>query len=600
MYEQFHLINGEHPWREVSAEGYIDYLARYRKGGKIIYFNFSLARELGLLASNHPSRMNKKLEQHVLRTFSLQIVNEYDHLNHPKIVRKSLKGRAYMATRYLQLQHENKQGKTSGDGRSLWNGWISNDGKIFDLSSCGTGATLLSPGSQDADRPIQTGDESFGYGCGRADLDEMLASAIMSEIFYREGIPTERVLCVIAFDDKTAIGVRSAPNLIRPAHMFRYLKMGLHGDLKASIDYFMKRQEKNRSAKFEPSGKKRYQDCLEYLTRNYAKLAAVLEEEYIFNWMAWDGDNMLAHGALLDYGSIRQFAAKHNKYRYEDTDRFSTNLSEQKYWAKKIIQTFAQLMDFVITSEKKPLDAFDDAPCLVLFDESFRVERLKRMLWGIGFDFSHIESLIQNHEEDVTSFQKNLDYFESIKTIKGEAKTADGIDHPPIFLVRHLLKELPRYILKEMKNGDWPHMPAEPFCELMSASYAQDKDLELTKTREEKAAAFQKNYQKLIVDLNPENPKEILAVVARRSSVINYEYRRTGDGLTWIVNEALKPRFRRNRNKLQEAIERFIESQILIPGKWKPIREEELKGNSLKARLLRSIQKKLEIYHENI
>jgi len=38
-------------------------------------------------------------------------------------------------------------------------------------------------------------------------------------------------------------------------------------------------------------------------------MAAVLEEEYIFNWLAWDGDNLLASGAILDYGSIRQFAA---------------------------------------------------------------------------------------------------------------------------------------------------------------------------------------------------------------------------------------------------------------------------------------------------
>ena len=30
---------------------------------------------------------------------------------------------------------------------------------------------------------------------------------------------------------------------------------------------------------------------------------ALLEEEYIFNWLAWDGDNILASGAILDYGS---------------------------------------------------------------------------------------------------------------------------------------------------------------------------------------------------------------------------------------------------------------------------------------------------------
>jgi len=74
---------------------------------------------------------------------------------------------------------------------------------------------------------------------------------------------------------------------------------------------------------FALRGDEKYSKALEYLARTYARLAAVLEEEYIFNWLAWDGDNMLADGGILDYGSIRQFAARHNKYRYEDVDRAS-------------------------------------------------------------------------------------------------------------------------------------------------------------------------------------------------------------------------------------------------------------------------------------
>ena len=48
---------------------------------------------------------------------------------------------------------------------------------------------------------VKTGDESYGYSSGLADLDEMLGSAVMSEIFYRQGIPTERCLAVIGFPD---------------------------------------------------------------------------------------------------------------------------------------------------------------------------------------------------------------------------------------------------------------------------------------------------------------------------------------------------------------------------------------------------------------
>ena len=88
-----------------------------------------------------------------------------------------------------------------------------------------------------------------------------------------------------------------------------------------------------------------------YIARAYGKLAAICEEEYIFNWLAWDGDNMLASGAILDYGSIRQFAAKHDKYRYDDVDRFSSTLTEQRYWVRELVKVFAQAAHFALQGE---------------------------------------------------------------------------------------------------------------------------------------------------------------------------------------------------------------------------------------------------------
>ena len=51
---------------------------------------------------------------------------------------------------------------------------------------------------------------------------------------------------------------------------------------------------------------------------------------------------------------------------------------------------------------------------------------------------------------------------------------------------------------------------------------------------------------------------------------------------------------------LQEALDAFIESQILIPGKWRPVPPEQLEQNTLKARLLNKIQENLEEYKESI
>ena len=38
MYEKFNEVDGGHPWREVSPDGYVDYQARYRPQGRVVFF----------------------------------------------------------------------------------------------------------------------------------------------------------------------------------------------------------------------------------------------------------------------------------------------------------------------------------------------------------------------------------------------------------------------------------------------------------------------------------------------------------------------------------------------------------------------------------
>src|SRR5688572_10430701 len=492
MYEKFKELDGTHPWRDVSPDGYVDYQARYRPGGRVLYFNFALAKEMCLIPDDHPATINKELEQAILETFSLRIINEYDLSHGKKYPAERIRPHPFMATRYLQTQHSNKQGKTSGDGRSIWNG-VRTATLTFDISSRGTGATILSPGAQTAaDGVVQTGDETYGYQSGLADLEEMLGSALMSEIFYRQGIPTERCLAVIGFPDGSAIGVRSAPNLIRPAHIFRYLKQGRHAELKASVDYLIDREVANGFWQV-PEGEGRYDKALDYLARTYGKMAALLEEEYIFNWLAWDGDNMLASGAILDYGSIRQFAAKHDKYRFKDVDRYSASLAEQRYWVRQIVQTFAQTMDFVETGEKKNLNTFRNAECLRVFDRAFAMERDQRMLWRIGFTPEQISYLMNNAQKEIREFDRSLSYFEDRKVSKGIEKLPDGFTHSPVFLIRNLLRILPGYYLSHAitrPDDAGVHLPNELFLQTMAASYVGKKDLKLTDARISHIRAF--------------------------------------------------------------------------------------------------------------
>ncbi len=604
MYQNFQKINGLHPWRRVSPDGYVDYFARILPGGRVLYFNFPLAKELQLIPKDHPHQLNPRLEKIILATFSLRIINEYDLKHKIRYPSSQIKPQPYMATRYLQLQHKSKRGLTSGDGRSIWGGFIKTPKMTFDLSSCGTGATILSPGYQEAGRPVKSGDDRYGYASGLADVDEMISNAIMSEIFYREGIPTERCLLVIAYPDKTAVGVRAAPNLVRPAHLFRYLKMNAREDLKASLDYFMKRQEENKTIALPRSGRARYKKVLEYFAGTYAKLAALMEEEYIFNWLAWDGDNMLASGALLDYGSIRRFAAKHSKYRYEDVDRFSTSLTEQKIETKKIVQAFAQAIDLVVTGKKKPFARFARHRSLAIFERSFRSESYRRMLRRAGFTVEQSEDLRQNHFSKVSAFSRMVDYFEDVKTSKGQRPVGDGIDHPPVFLIRDILRELPIYIYFNWHHASskgWPVMPPEVFCKIMAASYANKEDRTLTPHRRKRAFLFQKAYRELVEAVSlPGKRLSAIKNIMNRSVVINYGYRATGDGLLWTVSDVISLRSHVPQKQLQKMIERFIDSQVLVPGVWHPIHSKELKGNSPTARLLRKIKETMETYNEKI
>ncbi len=116
-YGAFDQLDGRHPWRDSVPEGMILYPVRELSGGKVSYFNFELAKEMGLIDRDHPHKLNKTLTEKLLSTFCLRIINEYDQEHGLKVPTARVKKNKYMATRYLQLQHADKTGRTSGDGR---------------------------------------------------------------------------------------------------------------------------------------------------------------------------------------------------------------------------------------------------------------------------------------------------------------------------------------------------------------------------------------------------------------------------------------------------------------------------------------------------
>jgi hypothetical protein len=531
--ERMAKIDGRHPLQTVVDDFQVGYHVRYRKGGKLAYFNVDLAVEMGLVDSKSSLPSQAKLEKVVLDTFALQIINEYDIENKTSFDPKEVRKHPRMATRYLQLQHANKQGKQSGDGRSIWNGYFTAKGRTWDVSSCGTGATSLSPAASELGRSIKTGDKDVCYGCGYADFYDGLAGVLMSEIFHKNGTPTERTLAVIRFEGGKSINVRVSQNLLRPAHMFRYLKLGDHANLKKLCDYFIDREIKNKNQELS-DGKNRYQDLKKYLANCFARSAALYERRYIFCWFEWDGDNILAKdAAILDYGSVRQFGLFHKEYRYDDADRWSTNLLEQRTKARYIVQTIEQMVDFVESKKLKPVRAFAKGQAVSIYDETFAYYKKYFLLEQCGFPKNAISLAIEKFKKEVASFEKSFEFFERIQSSRGIHEVPDGVTSDAVFCMRDLLRELPKEFLAK-----WNFLSQEELIEIMKSSYALPKDIKPKSSWAVKARELQKSYHKLVESIAAVNGlkrEKLLLEMVMRSSVINRYDQITGNGVLEVT-----------------------------------------------------------------
>ncbi|MFI5303743.1 MAG: hypothetical protein ACHQYP_03000 [Nitrospiria bacterium] len=565
IYSRFSEINGEHPFKTAVQNGYVEYAVRTRRGGSLFYFNFDLAEEIGLIPKGERRVCTPELTRAVLDTFSLQIINEYDIAHKVKIPEEDLRPHRYMATRYLQMQHPDKKGLTSGDGRSIWNGSFKGPNGRWDISSCGAGATRLSPATTIEHRYFKTGDKRAAYGNGLQDLPDGIEAALMSDIFHKNGIRTERTLAIISFDDRTCITVRAGKNLLRPAHFFMRLKQGDFAGLKRTVDYYIARQVENREWPAISDPQTRYQGMLERITIAFAKASAQFESEYIFCWMEWDGDNILSDAGIIDYGSVRQFGLFHHEYRYDDVDRYSTTITEQKNKAKYLIQTFAQLTDYLITGKKKNLKSFGHHPALKRFDQIFNEGKDEEALYRIGFDKRAQKLLLKNDQDRkaVREFRGLLRYFENAKTRRGRHAVADGITWDAIFCVRDLLRELPEHYLSGAGR-----LPPEEFIGILKSQYASKADVRICRSRREKISRIQRLYSLLILQaaaLKGEPIDRLLQTVRDRSALINCYSRLTGHAVILIAKQLVREMKVLSTEALQKMFQEFVEEQILRP-----------------------------------
>ena len=589
VYSGFDQIDGTHPFRDIAEDCFVDYMARERKNGVVIFFNYDLGREVGLISQDHPDNMNPELEKKILDTFGVIIINEYDHINGIEYPESEIKDKPYMATRYLQLQHPSRRGKTSGDGRSIWNGCIRNGKKIYDVSSCGTGATCLSPATNIKNKFFQNGDPSVSYGCGYSEVDEGMGALFFSEILHKNKIETEKILAIISYGKNIGITVRIHDNLLRPSHFFNHLKQDNSAILKDMVLYYIDRQVQNGTWIEVP---KQFKKKMEYFlakeSRIFAKTAARFEDDYIFCWMDWDGDNIMVNGGIIDYGSIRQFGLYHSEYRYDDVERYSTSLTEQKDKARYIVQTFAQMVDFITNGKKRPIKEFSHSSAVLEFDRWFKYYKLKNLAHKIGLDRKQIRYMVEHKDDLLEEFRKIFHHFEATKSVKGFEEVADGINHNAIFCMRDILRELPQLYLSDEQD-----ISCEEFIEIIKSDYACKKDLKLDAKRRKKIAEYQRCYREILKAVAKHEKislKKLLLSVTMRSSVVNKYDRVTGDSITHVVNSILNRKPKISADEVYDLLKEFTDYQNLSPDRKKSDRRgKQRKGKDF--RLLKSFFK---------
>jgi hypothetical protein len=447
---------------------------------------------------------------------------------------------------------------------------------------------------------LKPGNEEFGYGCGLAEIDELYSSTMMSEILHNTGYKTERMLVVIEHPGGYGIGVRAGANLFRPAHLFMHLKQGNYSALKRATDFVIQRQVDNGEWDINPKSTKKYNYMLDALTDEFAEFTAHLERDYIFAWLDWDGDNVLVNAGIIDYGSIRQFGVRHDQYRYDDIERYSTNLNEQKGKAKLMVQVFCQLTDYLNHKERRPLKEFSNHPMIKKFEEAYEYYILERFLFQLGLDKKLRKKLLLKRRSTIENLYQTFYKLETLKTHQPKYFVEDGINRPPRLNMRKFITLIASDFLLNQKINKTTE---ELYHECLIEEHF-DKDREISYHLKNNIEEFIINYKGLMSFLIKDKENDLKIVnkkqTLNRIKMINSPKRITGNALVFIVNELLEKKQKNYQQKeIQDIMEKFIVDQSLNPEGHRPRRPPKASSNKTKS-LMRTVLSILDEHSEDI
>ena len=558
-YSAFARIDGRHPFRDAVPGGHVDYRARRRRGGEVVFFNYGLAREMGLIHAGHPDTMSSALRRALLDAFALVIVNEYDVAHAVRIPPRDLLPHPYMATRYLQLQHPDRRGTDLGGRPQRVERNVAPRGRQLGHLELRHRRHVPLPGDRGIQALLQDGQphrvvrlrDRVGRGRPGGRGDERGSQQ-------ERRSDRARARCDRAprrLRGQRARGAQSAA----PSHLFAPLKQNDLKRLKSAVDYAIARERKNGALPPTRTAAEGYRLFAEAAARAFGRAAAIFEREYVFCWLDWDGDNVLLDGSIVDYGSVRQFGLYHREYRFDDGPRWSTTIPEQKAKARTIVRCFAQIAAALIEGRRAPLAAFAKDPLLRVFDASFAETRDRLLLRRAGFDPKAETLLLSRARPLVRRFDRAHRWFETARSARGPVKVPDGITWNAVYSTRDLLRELSRIYARQALP-----VASEVVLDIAASSYATRADRRSTPAKRRHAREFQAAYLALVrraARLSGRAMPAVLTDIAARSSTINAYARITGDAIAHAAARLNRARKTLGPDGLFEVIDRFARRQ---------------------------------------
>jgi hypothetical protein len=334
------------------------------------------------------------------------------------------------------------------------------------------------------------------------------------------------------------------------------------------------------------------------MTRDFATAAARFESDYIFCWMEWDGDNILADAGIIDYGSIRQFGLFFHEYRFDDHERWSTNLKEQRSKARYMIQTFAQMSDFLKTGRKKPIERFARHASVREFDKIFLRSRRLYLLRRMGLTESLAAELLKVQGKKVQELEKCFMRLEYAKTKKGKYRVPDGMNWNMLYVMRRLLRELPQTVEQNVT-------PKEA-TELLKASlaWAAHEDPHAVRPAHvRELVQLTRIYRHLMVEaasLARTDLPRLMKVVIMRSAKLNDENRITGDAVCLLAEQLMSQRRHLSSRQFHKLLEMIIREQVLNPDYQPSPFQPQLRSDARLEPLVRRALKIVRSYREGL